>query len=99
MGSAPSIVDQARSFLAGEKIKFASADSLWRELKRTDELSFARLVLRGMRLEATCLIGGIPAAPATRDELCRQEAMLTSKDAKLNSGGEYKLCTDCVHYE
>jgi hypothetical protein len=88
MGSAPNIIDQARSFLAGEKIKFASADAIWRELKRTDELSFARLVLQRMRLEPACLIDGIPAAPAVRDELCREEAMITSKDAELNSATE-----------
>ncbi len=78
---------RARSFLAGEALTFADADALWQSL-RDREPSLARSVLSRLResdYDAAILLDSVPAARATRRELCRQEAMLTSKDEELSA--------------
>ncbi len=80
--------DQARSFLAGKQPTFADTDALWRRLKKEDELPLARAVLERLRLAGT-LSDGLPAARATREELCQQLALLTSKDAEIHAGARH----------
>ncbi len=53
-------VAQARRFLANERLRFAEADALWKELKKCDQLSLARRVLARMRQESDCLSDGVP---------------------------------------
>jgi predicted acylesterase/phospholipase RssA len=80
-GMSCSDLDAAR-FLAGAHLKFAEADALWRCLKKRDAISLARRVLNRMRGGNT-LRDRIPAA--AHQELCQQEAELTSKDPELPS--------------
>src|SRR5262245_41609179 len=76
---------QARKFLGGELLKFTQADALWKELTAADEFSLARRVLKRIRERPESLTNEIPDDDETRDHLCRQEAMLTSKDPALNA--------------
>jgi len=76
---------RAQAFLAGEALTFNEADALWKQCKKADELSLARSVLSRMRKEDGSLIDGLPPARQIREELCRQEALLTSKDPELNA--------------
>jgi predicted acylesterase/phospholipase RssA len=84
-------VKRARSFLGGADIPFAEADALWRALMRSNELALARMVLQRMRLEPNTVIGGVPGDKAIRDEQCRQEALLTSKDVEINPADRHDL--------
>jgi len=79
----PDAISQARAFLGGEQLAFAVADALWRQLNEQDEISMARSVLARMRHSGAALLDPVP--PEGRDELCRQEALLTSKDPELSS--------------
>ena len=72
--------DTARAFLAGKELTFAEADELWRALK--NEPSLARPVLERTR-SGEGLSDGLPDDRATRDALCQQHALLTSKDLEL----------------
>jgi predicted acylesterase/phospholipase RssA len=76
-------VSHARKFLRGERLKFSEANELWKRLRNEDQLSLARQVLRQLREKPTCLSDGIPNDAATI--LCRQEALLTSKDPELDA--------------
>src|SRR5262245_29600229 len=78
-------VDQARSFLQGERLTFAQANALWRQLKKDDELSWARQVLQRLREVPDCVSDGLPNDKATNDTLCNQQALLTSKDPELDA--------------
>lgn len=84
-------VDRARSFLGGENLAFAEANVLWRKLKATSEFALARMVLQRMRLDPDRIIDGVPADPEVRNELCREEALLTSKDIELNAAVRHDL--------
>jgi hypothetical protein len=79
------MVDRARKFLAGEQLRFAQADALLEQLKDEDHLSLARQVLAQLREDANWLSDGVPNQQATRDNLCREEALLTSKDPELDA--------------
>jgi predicted acylesterase/phospholipase RssA len=87
----PKCVERARSFLGGENLTFVEANALWRELMRVNELASARMVLQRMRIEPDCITDGVPADQGLRDELCRQEALLTSKDIELNAADRHDL--------
>jgi hypothetical protein len=77
---------QASKFLAGESLSFKDANELWQALKEQDELSLARAVLARIRdRDSKSLVDRLPANKRTLDELCRQEALLTSKDQELSS--------------
>jgi predicted acylesterase/phospholipase RssA len=76
--------EQAQSFLAGEGLTFAAADKLWQELQGLDELSLARAVLKRIR-EGKSLQDRLPSDQLRLDELCRHEALLTSKDPELSA--------------
>lgn len=78
------VADRARAFLSGTHLTLKEADDLWRALKRADELSLARRVLERLR-GGNGLLGSLPSDPATRNELCQQEALLTSKDPELGA--------------
>src|SRR5262249_5883645 len=78
-------VSNARKFLRGERLKFAEANELWKQLKNEDQLSLARRVLRQLREKPLCLSDGVPNNIQTREILCRQEALLTSKDPELDT--------------
>ena len=78
-------VSHARKFLRGEQLKFAEANELWKRLKEEDQLSLARQVLRQLREKPLCLSDGVPNDTATKEILCRQEALLTSKDPELDA--------------
>jgi predicted acylesterase/phospholipase RssA len=89
-GSTSNPVDRACRFLGGEDLAFTEADGLWRKLKETNELALARMVLQRMRLVRD-RIEGFPASPAVADELCHEEALLTSKDIELNAAVRHDL--------
>jgi predicted acylesterase/phospholipase RssA len=78
-------VSHARKFLRGEQLKFAEANELWKRLKKEDQLSLARQVLRQLREKPLCLSDGVPNDTPTKKILCRQEALLTSKDPELDA--------------
>src|SRR5262245_38234323 len=78
-------VSNARKFLRGEQLKFAEANELWKRLKNEDQLSLARRVLRQLREKPLCLSDGVPNETSTKENLCRQEALLTSKDPELDA--------------
>lgn len=78
-------IDLARAFLRGKTLPFQEADVLWRQLAKEDELSLGRAVLSRLRREKKSLIDALPATRSIREELCRQEAMLTSKDPELSA--------------
>jgi predicted acylesterase/phospholipase RssA len=74
----------AREYLGGTAFPFETANQLWKELKRGDELSLARRVLE--RLRAGKGLSDDPTTDrAVQKKLCQQEALLTSKDRDLNA--------------
>lgn len=79
----PDAISQARAFLGGEALAFAVADALWQQLNERDEISLARSVLAKIRHSDGALLDQVPVE--RRDELCRQEALLTSKDPEVAS--------------
>jgi hypothetical protein len=80
-------LNQARSFLGGEYLLFSDVDKLWRRLKKDGELSIARAVLERLRVHKY-LLDELPSDPLLLDKLCREEALLTSKDPELGATGE-----------
>ena len=78
-------VSHARKFLRGEQLKFFEANELWKRLKKEDQLSLARQVLRRLREKPLYLSDGLPNDTPTKAILCRQEALLTSKDPELDA--------------
>src|ERR1035438_2448173 len=91
----PDFVIQARNFLAGESLTFQQTDSLWKELRKLDKLPLARAVLSRLR-QGKYLSDALPADKATLDELCRQEALLTSKDPELSASTRHRLALDLM---
>jgi predicted acylesterase/phospholipase RssA len=87
---------RARKFLAGERLKFAQANELWQRLKKQDQLSFARRVLERVRRVPNCLIDRVPADAATKNKLCREEALLTSKDVELNAATRHDFALEIL---
>jgi predicted acylesterase/phospholipase RssA len=88
-------VTRAHSYLAGEFLIFDEADALWKALKKEDEISLARRVLarlRGFRKQ-------LPSDRGIRQELCRQEAMLTSKDPELGADLRHDSALDLLDDE
>jgi predicted acylesterase/phospholipase RssA len=77
--------ERARAFLAGEQVAFEQVDALWRQLKRNDELHLARAVLARLRADKDALVDRLPSKRAIREQLCQQEALLTSKDPELSA--------------
>jgi predicted acylesterase/phospholipase RssA len=77
-------ITEGRAFLAGVELSFADANTLWKQLKRDDELSLARAVLARLR-DDKGLLDHMPAKREIKAELCRQEALLTSKDSELSN--------------
>lgn len=77
-------VIEAHAFLAGTQLSFADANALWLRLQRDDEISRARAVLAHLR-EGNGLLDQMPPQREIREELCRQEALLTSKDPELSA--------------
>ena len=75
--------DLARKFLAGQQLFFEMANELWQQLAKLDEISLARAVLHRIRDAKTGLLDEIPVDGKLRDQLCQQEALLTSKDPEL----------------
>ena len=82
--TAPQQTNRARNYLRGEEFAFDELDALWQALKKRDDLSLARQVLERLRRKKG-LIGAFPTDLATRQRLCREEAMLTSKDRELSA--------------
>jgi predicted acylesterase/phospholipase RssA len=78
-------VEKARRFLRGEELPFPEANALWKQLKAEVELSVAREVLKRMREKPESISDGVPSDAATKNKLCQQEALLTSKDPELNT--------------
>jgi predicted acylesterase/phospholipase RssA len=77
-------VIQARKFLQGEELRFADATALWKDLKAEDEISLARRVIQQIRHEPASISDGVPTDAPSRNKLCQQEALLTSKDPELD---------------
>src|SRR6478735_7472616 len=78
-------VSHAGKFLRGKQLKFTEANELWKKLKNEDQLSLARQVLRQLREKPLCLSDRVPNDSSTKEILCRQEALLTSKDPELDT--------------
>src|SRR5215208_801135 len=87
---------RARRFLAGERLKFAQANELWKQLKAADQLSLARRVLERVRRVPNCLIDRVPPEVATKNRLCREEALLTSKDVELDAATRHDLAFEIL---
>jgi len=77
--------ERAKRFLAGQQLTFEDAAELWKGLEKCDELSLARTVLRRMREVKKALLHGLSQDARVLDKLCRQEALLTSKDRELSA--------------
>ena len=78
--------ERAKRFLAGQQLTFEDATELWKGLEKCDELSLARTVVRRMRGVKKALLHGLSQDARVLDKLCRQEALLTSKDRELRHG-------------
>ncbi|MEO8368401.1 MAG: patatin-like phospholipase family protein [Candidatus Solibacter sp.] len=89
------LVTQARSFLAGESLTFKEADQLWQGLGKEDKLPLARAVLSRLR-QGKYLTDALPAEKKALDELCRQEALFTSKDPELSSATRHRLALEIL---
>ena len=89
-------VSHARKFLRGEQLKFAEANELWKRLKEEDQLSLARQVLRQLREKPLCLSDGVPNDAPTKEILCRQEALVTSKDPELDAATRHDEALDLL---
>ncbi|MGB7657437.1 MAG: hypothetical protein WBL96_03740 [Pseudolabrys sp.] len=89
-------VSHARKFLRGEQLKFAEANELWKRLKEEDQLSLARQVLRQLREKPLCLSDGVPNDAPTKEILCRQEALLTSKDPEFDAATRHDEALDLL---
>ena len=76
--------DRARAYLAGESLTVEEVNRLWQALKEADDLALARAVLAQFR-KGEGLIDGPVRDRRRRQELCRQEALLTSKDLDLSA--------------
>jgi len=85
---------RANNFIGGEKLPFKEADSIWRQLLKEDDLSLARKVLH--RIRQGKVQDGLPTAIADRNELCRQEAMLTSKDLELSAAVRHDMALEIL---
>jgi TPR repeat protein len=81
----PDTVSHAGKFLRGKQLEFTEANEIWKQLKNEDQLSLARQVLRQLREKPFCLSDGVPNDTSTKETLCRQEALLTSKDPELDA--------------
>ncbi len=75
--------DRGESFLRGEALMFDEADALWRSLKKENDLALARAVLARVR-DREGLVDQLPSKRSVRERLCREEALLTSKDPELS---------------
>src|SRR5262249_24026356 len=89
---------RARGFLAGTALTFDDADRLWKALKKADEISPARRVLERLR-DGKGLIDERPTDRKTRQKLCQQEALLTSKDAELSTTVRHDRALDILTEE
>jgi predicted acylesterase/phospholipase RssA len=78
------VVERARAFLAGSAFPFAEVNAWWKQLQGDDELSLARAVLAQLR-KGTGLLDRVPADRRLQEQLCQQEALLTSKDPEMIS--------------
>ena len=56
----------------------------------------ARQVLRQLREKPLCLIDGVPNDAPTKEILCRQEALATSKDPELNAATRHDEALDLL---
>jgi len=96
------LTDRARKFLAGEALRFDEAHALWQALLESGELSLARAVLSRLRdgaHDATILQDQMPSKKAQRQELCRQEAFLTSKDEELSAAVRHTGAIEILEQE
>jgi hypothetical protein len=75
--------------------RFEDADNLWKGLRKSDNLPLARAVLSRLR-QGKYLADALPGDKALLDELCRQEAMLTSKDPELSATMRHGLALDIL---
>jgi predicted acylesterase/phospholipase RssA len=77
--------ERANAYLAGDNLPFDTVDKLWKALRNAGDLSLARRVLKRLR-QKKGLLDHFPTDSKTRNELCQQEALLTSKDLELGVG-------------
>lgn len=80
----------ATAFLGGQTLLFEEANKLWKQLKGDDDISLSRKVLERLR-SGEGLKDRIPAQGNVRNRLCREEALLTSKDPELNVAMRHDL--------
>src|SRR5262245_2143993 len=88
----------ARGFLAGAALTFDDANRLWKNLKNADEISLARRVLERLR-DGKGLIDRLPLDRKTRQKLCQQEALRTSKDSELGTSVRHDRALDILTEE
>ena len=84
---------QARQYLGGEMLSFNEANFLWQRLTDEDEISLARQVLARLREDRDL----VPASSSK--ELCRQEALLTSKDPELGAAFRHDRALALMSHE
>lgn len=90
--------DRMSSFLAGEALSFDEANRLWKQLERDDHIAEARVVLARMRTPGA-LLDGVPSTRSVREHLCRQEALLTSKDVEIVASARHDLAMGILRRE
>jgi predicted acylesterase/phospholipase RssA len=91
-------IERAHQYLGGEYLAFDDLHALWKKLRDDDEISLARRVLAQLRL-GQGVLKGLPADRSLKEELCRQEAMLTSKDPELRAADRHDLALSILAQE
>ena len=81
-------VTLAKQMMGGKQFSFSDADMLWRALRDGQEVSRAHAVLALIRDAQSGALSS-PVPPGVRDELCRQQAMLVSKDPELGASSRH----------
>lgn len=92
------LTDRARAFLGGTQLTLQEANELWKALKGADELSLARRVIERLR-GGRGLLSGETIDRRTKQKLCQQEALLTSKDSELNAARRHDLALKILAQE
>src|SRR5438132_4208309 len=77
--------ERAKAYLAAENLPFDTVNQLWIAIKEAGDISLARRVLSRLR-QRKGLLDPLPTDSKTRNELCQEEALLTSKDLDLGAG-------------
>jgi hypothetical protein len=91
-------IERAREFLGGAQLTLKDANDLWKALKGADELSLSRRVLARLRA-GKGLFSSESMDRKTKQKLCQQEALLTSKGSELNAARRHDLALKILAQE